>query len=183
MPQHSRIDPEQGTNTDYPGPTPLQDQTDEASWYHDDVAPTTNDPLTQLPRAKEVQFNVSEPQSLSQDEATAFAASLSPSTLPFERELDTTSPAAGLWDCCLPQTKLCARALLKHAKELSRRNLPRPNGRQRSSLPPLAKKPPPITTKPSTRDTTCLPRTKICPRHTSAMTSTMMMVKYLVLHP
>ena len=37
---------------------------------------------------------MSEPQSLSQDEATAFAASLSPSsTLPFERELDTTSPA------------------------------------------------------------------------------------------
>ena len=109
MPQHSRIDPEQGTNTDYPGPTPLQDQTDEASlqWYHDDVTPTTNDPLTQPPRAKEVQFNVSEPQSLSQDEATAFAASLSPSTLPFERELDTTSPALGL----LPPTDqdLCPR--------------------------------------------------------------------------
>ena len=67
-----------------------------------------------------------------------------------------------LWDCCLPQTKLCARALLKHAKELSRRNLPRPNGRQR---------------------TTCLLRTKISPRHTSAMPSTMMMVKLLVLHP
>jgi hypothetical protein len=54
-----------------------------------------------------VQFNVSEPQSLSQDEATAFAASLSPSTLPFERELDTTSPALGL----LPPTDqaLCPR--------------------------------------------------------------------------
>ena len=37
---------------------------------------------------------MSEPQSLSQDEATVFAASLSPSsTLPFERELDTTSLA------------------------------------------------------------------------------------------
>ena len=70
-------------------------------------APTTNDPLTQLPRAKEVQFNVSEPQSLSQDEAAAFAASLSPTTLPFERELDTTSPALGL----LPPTDqdLCPR--------------------------------------------------------------------------
>ena len=64
-----------------------------------------------------------EEEGLSQDEATAFAASLSPSILPCERELDTTSPAR---DCCLPQTKLCARALLKHAKELSRRNLPRP---------------------------------------------------------
>ena len=64
-----------------------------------------------------------------------------------------------IWDCCLPQTKICARALLKHAKELSRRNLPRPK-----------------------RDTTCLPRTKICSRHTSTTTS-LMMVKYLVLHP
>ena len=36
-----------------------------------------------------------EEEGLSQDEATAFAASLSPSILPCERELDTTSPALG----------------------------------------------------------------------------------------
>ena len=73
----------------YPGPTPLKDQTEDASWYvettpyHADVALTTTDPLTQPPRAKEVQFIdelVSEPQSWPQDEATVFAASSSPSS-------------------------------------------------------------------------------------------------------
>jgi len=61
----------------------------DASWYvettpyHADVALTTTDPLTQPPRAKEVQFIdelVSEPQSWPQDEATVFAASSSPSS-------------------------------------------------------------------------------------------------------
>ena len=54
---------------------------------------------------------MSEPQSLSQDEAAAFTASLSPTTLPFERELDTTSPALGL----LPPTdqNLCLRTAEK----------------------------------------------------------------------
>ena len=65
---------------------PVQHQTEDASCYvettpyHADIAPTTKDPLTQPPRAKEVQFIVSEPQSWPQDEATVFAASSSPSS-------------------------------------------------------------------------------------------------------
>ena len=73
----------QGTviETQIKEPRPL-----DASWYvettpyHADVAPTNKDPLTQPPRAKEVQFIVSEPQSWPQDEATVFAASSSPSS-------------------------------------------------------------------------------------------------------
>jgi hypothetical protein len=79
-------DAKTGVIRHYPGPTPLHHQTEDASWYvettpyHADVALTTIDPLTQPPRAKEVQFIVSEPQSWPQDEATVFAASSSPSS-------------------------------------------------------------------------------------------------------
>jgi hypothetical protein len=82
-------DAKTGVIRHYPGPTPLHHQTEDASWYvettpyHADVALTTTDPLTQPPRAKEVQFIdelVSEPQSWPQDEATVFAASSSPSS-------------------------------------------------------------------------------------------------------
>ena len=66
-------DAKTGVIRHYPGPTPLHHQTEDASLYvettpyHADVALTTIDPLTQPPRAKEVQFIVSEPNSLSQD--------------------------------------------------------------------------------------------------------------------